>query len=235
MNRYTVGTLAGLLVGGMVAGMAKASSVTYTFNTSTPSVDISALPSAPLQSINAEAGGTVVQTSTFGLGVNSGHFIPFVVDTAPALLNINGASIPEYLQFNFDPSVFVNSISFTAFQDNGTIGLAQYFGDNPVVSYSTDGTTFSADFVTTISNGNTFTFSDIPVGTGIKSLRIGTNSLADVGDSFGVGSLSVDYAIGGGSTPPVAAPLPASVYSGLGMLGMIAGASVIRRRKLAMA
>jgi hypothetical protein len=235
MNRYTVGTLAGLLVGGMVAGMAKAASVTYTFNTSTPSVDISALPSAPLQSIDAEFGGTVVQTSAFGLGVASGHLFPLVIDAAPALLNIDGAGIPEFLQFNFQPSVQVQSISFTAFQDNGTIGLTQFLGDNPVVSYSTDGTTFSPDFVTTISNGNTFTFSDIPAGTQIEALRIGTNSLADAGDSFGVGSLKVDYAIGGGSTPPAAAPLPASVYSGLGMLGVMAGVSVIRRRKMAMA
>ena len=53
-----------------------------------------------------EFGGTVVQTSNVWAEKSSGHLFPFVVDAAPELLNINGASIPEYLQFTLlQPSV----------------------------------------------------------------------------------------------------------------------------------
>ena len=203
------------------ASAASADTVTYNFLSNTPIT----LPNTPLTSINAEPGGTVVQTATDGLGVNS-HFgtgLFSIVDPDPNLINVNSAGVPEFIQFNFNPSVTVSSISFTAFTDDTT---GKFFGipftninsgDNPVVSYSTDGVFFSGPFVTQITSGNTFTFSEIPSGTQIESLIISAPSVLAGLDSFGIGSLTVDYTpVTGGSgapLPDIAHPSPPPLHS----------------------
>jgi hypothetical protein len=229
---------------GLFATAASADTVTYNFLSNTPIT----LPNTPLTSINAEPGGTVVQSAADGLGVDShnnglfGSGLFAVVDPDPKLINVNSAGVPEFIQFNFNPSVTVSSISFTAFTDDTT---GNFFGipftnlnsgDNPVVSYSTDGTFFSPPFVTQITSGNTFSFNDIPTGTQIESLIIGAPSVFNGIDSFGIGSLTVNYTPAGGNNGSpqagVATPLPSAASLGfvsLATLALVAGL----RRKLA--
>ncbi len=202
-----------------------AGSVTYTFNTSTPNLVIATTPPfpSPITDITGYAGifnVGVTQTATDGLGVGRDH-----------LINFGESSI-----FTLSPPVGVDSISFTAFTDNGHLFGVPFLpvvpgsGDNPVVGYIAADNSLHLLPALQYNPGSGFTydFSGIPAGTEIKALSI---SAGDINDSFGIGTLTIDT----GSAPSTTAvPLPSAAYSGLSLmagLGLFAG--VRKKRSLA--
>jgi hypothetical protein len=220
--------LAGIAIGivAVAAQQARAASVAFNFNNvlnpnyvdviDSSSPFFAVLPDAPLQ--NVTASGTLVQTADFvGLAAGLGVGLDGLLDPG------------QSIDFHFDPSVSVNSISFTFFSNLG--GFLTNFGDNATLEYSSDnGSTWHVTTPTITGFDPTYTIT-ASVDTDVTDFQViarGNTSL------FGISGISVDSGSpgNGGSTPP-AAPLPSAASMGVGALAMLGIGNWIRRRSLA--
>jgi hypothetical protein len=157
-----------------------------------------------------------------GLGVLSGK--SFLLPGDP-LINFG-----ESIQFAFDPTIVVYSITLTEMQN--IFG----FGDYVSLSYS-DGTT-TQKLAAVRGNGSgpydVYTYV-LPTPVTAVTFTIGSDS--HLLDSFGVGGITVDYTPGTmtPSTEPRTVDLPASLWGGMALLGGLAGLRWAARRQRVMA